>query len=589
MAYIGSGTSRFNTADELTVTGNAEFNGNATFADNDKVIFGAGSDLEIFHDGSNSIVKDAGTGILKIQGSGQVTIEDTAGNIGAAFNANTDVALKYAGSNKLVTTSTGVDVTGVITTDGMTTSADINFGDNDKAIFGAGSDLQVYHDGSASIVYDNGTGPLNLQTNNSNINIKGGGSASDTMAIFKSTEGVELYYNNVKKFETSSTGATISGDLLVDGADPEIVIQDTNDTGDAFIRFKNNSGTQRSFIQTAMTGNVMLFGTGTTEHMRLDTSGNLLIGNTTFGAADGVYISQGGNYVWARSDDTSGYFDRTNSDGKILELRKDGTTIGSIGAFNGNAYFAGSGCGLRPRSSDISPTNASGSTNNAGVDLGTTSNRFNKGFFNDSVRTRYFVGIDDTNTYIEMGGSDVTKFVTGGSERGRFSATGSLLIGNTTSDTPGVSNTTQGAAIASTGRIHSSMNGAFSSFNRNGSDGGVIQFYRQGSGVGEITVSSSATAYNTSSDRRLKSNIEDAASASDKIDAIQVRQFDWNVDDSHQDYGLIAQELQPIEPLAVTGSADSDEMMGVDYSKLVPMLIKEIQELRSRVATLEAN
>jgi len=81
----------------------------------------------------------------------------------------------------------------------------------------------------------------------------------------------------------------------------------------------------------------------------------------------------------------------------------------------------------------------------------------------------------------------------------------------------------------------------------------------------------------------------DAASASSKIDAMQVRQFDWNADGSHQDYGLIAQELQPIEPMAVSGNADSDEMMGVDYSKLVPMLIKEIQELRSRVATLEAS
>ena len=67
-----------------------------------------------------------------------------------------------------------------------------------------------------------------------------------------------------------------------------------------------------------------------------------------------------------------------------------------------------------------------------------------------------------------------------------------------------------------------------------------------------------------------------------------MRQFDWNVDGSHQDYGLIAQELQPIEPMAVSGSEDGDEMMGVDYSKLVPILIKEIQELRGRVAALEA-
>ena len=72
-----------------------------------------------------------------------------------------------------LTVTGDAEITGAITTDGMTTTADVTFGDNDKAIFGAGNDLQIYHDGSASIIYDNGTGPLNLQTNNSNINIKG--------------------------------------------------------------------------------------------------------------------------------------------------------------------------------------------------------------------------------------------------------------------------------------------------------------------------------------------------------------------------------------------------------------------------------
>ena len=87
---------------------------------------------------------------------------------------------------------------------------------------------------------------------------------------------------------------------------------------------------------------------------------------------------------------------------------------------------------------------------------------------------------------------------------------------------------------------------------------------------GTITVTGTTTAYNTSSDRRLKSNIQDAASASSKIDAMKVRQFDWTEDGKHQDYGMIAQELQPIEPLAVSGSEDSTDMMGVDYSKTRP-------------------
>jgi len=66
-----------------------------------------------------------------------------------------------------------------------------------------------------------------------------------------------------------------------------------------------------------------------------------------------------------------------------------------------------------------------------------------------------------------------------------------------------------------------------------------------------------------------------------------VRQFDWEADGSHQRYGMVAQELTTVAPEAVTTPEDPDEMMGVDYSKLVPMLIKEIQTLRSRVSELE--
>jgi hypothetical protein len=50
---------------------------------------------------------------------------------------------------------------------------------------------------------------------------------------------------------------------------------------------------------------------------------------------------------------------------------------------------------------------------------------------------------------------------------------------------------------------------------------------------------------------------------------------------------MVAQELQSVAPEAVTGDADLDDMMGVDYSKLVPMMLKEIQSLRARVAQLE--
>ena len=114
-----------------------------------------------------------------------------------------------------------------------------------------------------------------------------------------------------------------------------------------------------------------------------------------------------------------------------------------------------------------------------------------------------------------------------------------------------------------------------------------IQFSNTNGVVGSINTAGSATAYNTSSDQRLKENIVDAPSASDDIDAIQVRSFDWKADGSHQKYGLIAQELNTVAPDAVTEGETEEDMMAVDYSKLVPMLVKEIQSLRARVAQLE--
>jgi hypothetical protein len=126
----------------------------------------------------------------------------------------------------------------------------------------------------------------------------------------------------------------------------------------------------------------------------------------------------------------------------------------------------------------------------------------------------------------------------------------------------------------------------------NSSSGTIVNFYSDNGTAlviaGSITVNAGATLYNVTSDYRLKENIQDAAPASSLIDAIQVRQFNWKTDNTHQRYGFIAQELVTVAPEAVHAPADPDEMMAVDYSKLVPMLVKELQSLRARVAALEA-
>ena len=163
----------------------------------------------------------------------------------------------------------------------------------------------------------------------------------------------------------------------------------------------------------------------------------------------------------------------------------------------------------------------------------------------------------------------------------RIDSSGNLLVGCTDAPSAAVG----GAGFTSNTNARRILKLATTSTGNQG----LAEFFNPNGQVGGIVTNGSATAYNTSSDQRLKDNITDAEDAGELIDAIQVRQFDWKADGEHQRYGMVAQELTTVAPEAVTTPEDPDEMMGVDYSKLVPMLIKEIQTLRSRVQQLENN
>ena len=184
-----------------------------------------------------------------------------------------------------------------------------------------------------------------------------------------------------------------------------------------------------------------------------------------------------------------------------------------------------------------------------------------------------------TSNGTEAEGADAT-------EKMRIDSSGNVLVGTTS--TPTDDNTALGFGVTSSGEVRASVtNGNAAMFKRASSNGNIIEFRKDSATVGSISVTGSATSYNTSSDERLKENITDSADAGSKVDAIQIRQFDWKADGSHQDYGVIAQELVEVAPEAVSEGDTEEDMMGVDYSKLVPMLVKEVQSLRSRVAELE--
>lgn len=145
-----------------------------------------------------------------------------------------------------------------------------------------------------------------------------------------------------------------------------------------------------------------------------------------------------------------------------------------------------------------------------------------------------------------------------------------------------------GAQFATNGTTAFTANGLTPlTLNRNVSNGTILVFMRDGTAVGNISLTTGAVSYNATSDERVKGNILPSDSALPSIIAMQVKKFDWLANDEHEDFGLIAQELVAIKPSAVFAPDDENEMMGVDMSKLVPLLIKGLQESLVKIETLE--
>jgi ABC-type transport system substrate-binding protein len=112
--------------------------------------------------------------------------------------------------------------------------------------------------------------------------------------------------------------------------------------------------------------------------------------------------------------------------------------------------------------------------------------------------------------------------------------------------------------------------------------------------VGTISVTGSATAYNTSSDYRLKENVTADWDATTRLKQLNPVRFNFIAEPDTTVDGFLAHEVQDIVPEAISGTKDEVDddgnavMQGIDQSKLVPLLVKTIQELEARVAALES-
>jgi hypothetical protein len=164
-----------------------------------------------------------------------------------------------------------------------------------------------------------------------------------------------------------------------------------------------------------------------------------------------------------------------------------------------------------------------------------------------------------------------------------FTSGGNVLIG--TSGTSWID--TVGCYIFYQSAVNITRNGAEAmTLNRLTSDGEILRFFRSGTQVGSVSVTTSLTSYNVTSDYRLKQDLKDYNGLS-LVSKIKTYDYEWKSDKSRM-YGVIAHELAEVVPYAVTGEKDGQEMQGVDYSKLVPIMVKAIQELKAEIEELKA-
>ena len=343
--------------------------------------------------------------ILKVD-----TIQDQSGNniISEAANvitigASGDTITVPAGATVSGFTSAGIDDNATSTAITISSDEDVTFtedillGDNKKAIFGAGSDLQIFHDGSNSYISDTATGDLRIR-GSSAIKLEDN-NGSETFAIFNDDGAVDLYHNNVKKFETTSAGATITGTAKVSSASSGVTPNANAD--ELFVEGSGNSGITIG-SGTADAGQLCFGDSGDNDigaiaylhdvnAMRFTISGTeraRFLGNTFMvgktagsGATNGVELKSNDESRFTQTDRTVVAINRLSSDGNIVEFKKDNTTVGSIGNSSADFFITNStatnGAGILLQNNlFVNPMKGGSADTSSAVSLGNSSRKW---------------------------------------------------------------------------------------------------------------------------------------------------------------------------------------------------------------------
>jgi hypothetical protein len=332
---------------------------------------------------------------------------------------------------------------------GGTMTGDVLYNDNVKAKFGAGSDLQIYHDGSHSYIVDAGTGNMYISTNGNGIVMQA--SLNETMFAALPNGAVTLYHDNSAKLATTSTGIDVTGTVTSDG----LTVQNNNnlDIHDADNhvsgRLRNVSGGNNALTieadpNNSASGSFISLKIDTSEKMRIDSSGNLLVGTTT---ADGGYDeSDGGASTVFMGASIGGaasgtafvsrraaplQLNRQANDGDIAVFRKNGATVGSIFSGHGGTQVGigtnTTGITFNPATRSMMPANPSSTSPqlDATLDIGFPSVRWKDLYLSGGLRS-------DTLKFSNLSGTERMRIDSGGSVAIGLSSAGTKLdVGGT--------------------------------------------------------------------------------------------------------------------------------------------------------------
>ncbi len=448
---------------------------------------------------------------------------------------------------------------------------------------GINDGLDVGINGVDGILWNRENGPIQFATNNSermrltasgNLNIASSSSRL-SQTTFKSQ--IETGTNKLISFgETQGSAFSDQGAALVfsrpsDGAS-EIcgIFQHTNES--------LGIGARENFtISTG--GNAFYY--STTERMRIDSSGNVGIGQTNPAAFDKFVVQGTGNVISAQASSGSvgiGLFEG-NTGRFFLKSLNGSDGIAFVDADNSSERMridssGNVGVGI---SSPASTLHTSSSGDHVVTHQTTTSGADVRMNFRDSGNT------DRGGIHYLFNGNSM-KFITATSERMRITSAGHVFIANTSFSSG--SKVKQFEVNPNAIATKSSASSTGLQFHN--------EFHNSNGMVGSISTSGSGTSFNESSDYRLKENVTAISDGITRLKTLKPSRFNFKADKDTTVDGFLAHEVTLAVPEAITGTkdeVDSDNnpiYQGIDKSKLVPLLVAALQEAIGRIEALEA-